>query len=76
MVRSGDPAAGRGVRGKLTSDPDIQDAGVAVTFGLDPLWFLGLSPEDRDLAVAAFNVAVDIRTEALGHLVNHVMFRG
>lgn len=44
-------------------------AGVAASFGLDPVAFLALAPEDAPFAVAALKVAVRRRQEeSLGEL--------
>lgn len=53
MVRLHHRPGTAGVLGKLTRDPAIKAAGVAITLGLDPLWYLGLDPGDADLVEAA-----------------------
>lgn len=63
MVRVRHRAAGAR-RGKLTSDPAIGSAAVALLHGLDPLTFLGLHPDDYRLTVAVVDRAQRLREDA------------
>jgi hypothetical protein len=62
-----------GVRGKLTGDPAVQSAAVALLAGVaDPLGFLALSPDDNRVMVAVVNEAVRIRDEHERALLDYV----
>lgn len=53
-----------GVRGKLTGDPAVTAAAVALIAGVsDPIGMLALSPDDGRLMAAIVNEAVRIRGE-------------
>lgn len=63
MVCDRRASAGGGPRGKLTGDPAIELAGVAVRFGLDPLTVLGSAPGDLQVYTVALAAAARQRAE-------------
>lgn len=63
MVRVHDRPGPPGVLGKLTGDPAIKAAGVAISFGLDPLRYLSLGPDDADIVDAALVEASRYRNQ-------------
>lgn len=63
MVRV-QPRWGGGVRGKLSGDPAVTTAAVALLLGYpDPLGLLGLGRADYAIAVAAISKAADLKAE-------------
>ena len=71
MVRGQQRGTRSGVLGKLTGDPAVTSAAVAVTFGINPLWFLGLAPHDYVVAAAAVAKAQELRDKQARGLADY-----
>ncbi|GAB3867389.1 hypothetical protein GCM10028801_41270 [Nocardioides maradonensis] len=75
MVADHERGPGQGAAGKLTSDPAVETAAVALLHGFDPLQFLGYAPEDYDVAIAVLERAQKIRADELKWFADYVSGR-
>lgn len=75
MVSLDERDARGGARGKLSSDPAVRSAAVALLLGLDPLEYLGLSPSDFQITSAVVEEAHRLRTEQMQQQADYVSAR-
>lgn len=64
-----------GARGKLTRDPAVETAAVALLHGFDPIQFLSYDPEDFAVAQAVLKHAQQKRADEIKWFADYVSAR-
>lgn len=75
MVRVRHRGPGARAAGKLSRDPAVQAAAVALLLGVDPLTFLAQHPDDLAITAAVVQKAEDLRAERERALVEALSTR-